>query len=80
MAADFKAIPLLVGLGLQSISLSAAAIPYAKSIIRDMNYSEVHELAASCLKCKTEKEIHQKADEYYNDHFGDKSSAFYNDQ
>lgn len=80
MAADFKAIPLLIGLGLQSISLSPAAIPYTKSIIRDMNYFEVHELAASCLKCKTEKEIHQKVDKYYNDNLGDKSSAFYNDQ
>ena len=54
MAADFRAIPLLIGLGLDSISVSGAAIPYAKNIIRGLDYTQVNELASDCLKCKTE--------------------------
>ena len=36
MAADILAVPLLVGLGLDSISVSASAIPHAKKIIRSI--------------------------------------------
>lgn len=57
MAADILAVPLLVGLGLDSISVSASAIPYAKKIIRGILYSEVKEIAEKCLKMKTENEI-----------------------
>ncbi|MEN8192004.1 MAG: phosphoenolpyruvate--protein phosphotransferase [Bacteroidota bacterium] len=77
MAADFRAIPLLLGLGLESISLSPSAIPYAKSIIRDLDSNEISELAASCLKMKTEKEIHDTIDKFYFSNFGDTSYEFY---
>lgn len=77
MAADFRAIPLLIGLGLDSISVSGAAIPYAKSIIRSLVYSEIKELADECLKFKTEKEIHDKVNKFYFANFGDKSHEFY---
>ncbi|MCK5457787.1 MAG: phosphoenolpyruvate--protein phosphotransferase, partial [Melioribacteraceae bacterium] len=60
MAADIRAIPLLVGLGLESISVSGAVIPYAKSIIRSLDYAQMNILVADCLKCKTENEIHEK--------------------
>ena len=77
MAADFRAIPLLLGLGLESISVSGAAIPYAKSIIRSLDYSMIQDLAAECLKFKTEKEIHDKVNKFYFANFGDKSHEFY---
>ncbi len=77
MAADFRAIPLLVGLGLDSISVSGAVIPYAKSIIRNLDYSQINEFVADCLKCKTEHEIHEKVNKFYFSNFGDSSHEFY---
>lgn len=77
MAADIRAIPLLVGLGLESISVSGAVIPYAKSIIRSLDYAQMNILVADCLKCKTENEIHEKVNKFYFTNFGDKSHEFY---
>lgn len=77
MAADYRALPLLVGLGLDSISVSGPVIPHAKEIIRSLSYSEISGFVAECLVCKTEKEIHDKLDEYYFDNFGKSSREFY---
>jgi len=77
MAADFRAIPLLVGLGLDSISVSGAVIPYAKSIIRSLEYSQINEFVTECLTCKTEEEIHEKVNKFYFSNFGDSSHEFY---
>lgn len=77
MAADYKAIPLLVGLGLDSISVSASVIPHAKEIIRALNYSEISGFVSVCLSCKTEKEIHDKLDKFYSDNFSESSKDFY---
>ncbi len=77
MAANYKAIPLLVGLGLDSISVSASVIPHAKEIIRTLEYSKISVFVNECLKCKTEKEIHDKLDKYYSDNFSESSNEFY---
>lgn len=77
MAADYIAIPLLVGLGLDSISVSGSVIPHAKQIIRALNYAEISELVAVCLKYKTEKEIHDTLNKFYFDKFGESSKEFY---
>ncbi|MBU0476087.1 MAG: phosphoenolpyruvate--protein phosphotransferase [Bacteroidetes bacterium] len=77
MAADYIALPLLVGLGLDSISVSGSVIPHAKQIIRALNYKEISELVAVCLKYKTEKEIHDALDKFYFDKFGESSKEFY---
>lgn len=77
MAANYKAIPLLVGLGLDSISVSASVIPHAKEIIRTLKYSEIKDFVSNCLKCKTEKEIHNKLDEFYSNNFSESSKEFY---
>lgn len=79
MAADIRAIPLLVGLGLDSISVSGAVIPYAKSIIRSLDYGQMSVLVADCLKCKTENEIHEIVNKFYFSNFGDMSHEFYTD-
>ncbi len=67
MAADTLAVPLLVGLGLDSLSVSPSAIPFIKKIIRSLNYSEVSKLAEECLTLKTEEEVSGKLKEFFND-------------
>lgn len=67
MAADTLAVPLLVGLGLDSLSVSPSAIPFIKKIIRSLNYGEVKILAEECLKMKTEDEISCRLKDFFND-------------
>ena len=66
MAADPFAVSLLIGLGLESLSVSASAIPQIKKIIRSIDLKEVEVLANKCLELKTEKDISSSIHEYYN--------------
>ncbi len=68
MAADTLAIPLLVGLGYKSLSMSPATIPYAKRIIRSLNYDYTKKLAKECVDCCTETEITHKLEKFFKDH------------
>ncbi len=67
MAADPFAVPLLIGLGLESISVSASAIPLIKKIIRNLTFTELQSLASECLKYKTEKEINTRMHRFFNE-------------
>ncbi|MEO8399352.1 MAG: phosphoenolpyruvate--protein phosphotransferase, partial [Ignavibacteriaceae bacterium] len=68
MAADTLAIPILVGLGLDLLSMSPATISYAKKIIRGITFKSAEELAKECLKCKNEKDIIDKIEKFFKDH------------
>lgn len=67
MAADPFAVPLLIGLGLDSISVSASAIPLIKRMIRNLSFEELQILADECLKFKTEKEINTRMHRFFNE-------------
>ncbi|MCB0750914.1 MAG: phosphoenolpyruvate--protein phosphotransferase [Ignavibacteriae bacterium] len=71
MAADVLATPLLVGMGLDSLSVSASTIPHIKKIIRSINYSEAKLLAEECLKFVTEKEVSSRIQQFFKEHFID---------
>ena len=71
MAANVLATPLLVGLGLDSMSVSASAIPHIKKIIRSINYEEVKKLAEECLTFSTEHEVKSRLEEFFKEHFKD---------
>ncbi|MCX6150269.1 MAG: phosphoenolpyruvate--protein phosphotransferase [Ignavibacteriales bacterium] len=60
MAANTFAIPLLVGMGLDSVSVSPAAIPYIKKIIRSISFEKARLLAEDCLHCTMMEEVTQK--------------------
>ena len=57
MAGDEKAIPLLLGLGLDEFSMSASSILEARRIIRDLSYAEMQELTDKALNCSTTEEV-----------------------
>ena len=67
MAADTLAIPLLVGLGLDSLSMSPSTILYAKRIIRNFEFKKAKLLAEECLECKTEVEIQKKVKKFFEE-------------
>lgn len=49
MASDSRAVPLLVGLGIDTLSVNPAAAPDTKAAIRGLSYAETKKLAASRL-------------------------------
>ncbi len=67
MAADTLAIPLLVGLELDSLSMSPATILYAKRIIRNFEFKKAKALAEECLQCKSELEVQKKIKKFFDD-------------
>ena len=66
MAADTLAMPLLIGLGLDSLSMSPSTIAYAKRIIRSCDYKKAKRLATQCLKMQSEEEVKAAIEEFFN--------------
>jgi phosphotransferase system enzyme I (PtsI) len=77
MAADPFAAPLLVGLGLESLSISPSIIPQIKKIIRSISYKDAKELAEKCLEMRTEKEINDALHHFYNKRIQDQIKNLY---
>ncbi len=65
MAADTLAMPLLIGLGLDSLSMSPSTISYAKRIIRSCEFKKAKRLAAQCLKLQSEEEVKSTIEEFF---------------
>jgi len=65
MAADTLAMPLLLGLGLDSLSMSPSTIPYAKRIIRSCDYKKAKRLTAQCLKMQSEDEVKALIEDFF---------------
>lgn len=57
VAADPVLTGLLVGLGLDELSVSPAAVPVVKDVIRNMHEARAVELVAKALGCKTAAEV-----------------------
>jgi phosphoenolpyruvate-protein phosphotransferase len=63
MAGDRKAIPLLLGLGLDEFSANPAAIPAAKELIRRLDVSAMTVLAQRALNVASAAEVHTLVDQ-----------------
>lgn len=60
MAADKLAIPLLLGLGLESFSVVSASVPVFKKIVSETSLDDARELAKTCLALATAAELEQE--------------------
>ncbi|KUG25226.1 phosphoenolpyruvate-protein phosphotransferase of pts system [hydrocarbon metagenome] len=79
MASDQVAIPLLIGLGLDSLSVSPALIPVTKQIIRNISYEEVQKLVEKCLTAVTEHEIKNLVTAYFDKSIKEHLKSFFVD-
>jgi phosphoenolpyruvate-protein phosphotransferase (PTS system enzyme I) len=68
MAADTLAMPLLVGLGLDQLSISPATIPYAKKIVRTIHFSNCRDMAEECLNYSTQEEVIERIERFFKEH------------
>jgi len=57
LGADPQAVPILVGLGVDELSVSVPTIPTVKAQIRTMNLAEAQSLAKRALECATAPEV-----------------------
>ena len=57
VAGDPHAVPILVGLGIDELSVSLPAIPAVKAQIRRLNLTTCRELAQRALECATVEEV-----------------------
>ncbi len=57
MAGELHYVPLLIGLGLDELSMNAQTIPEVKSLVRELNYEECRVLAEEALKLATPEEV-----------------------
>jgi phosphotransferase system enzyme I (PtsI) len=65
MAGDPVFMPLLIGLGVDALSMSPPSLPAVKYFVRAMKMSDARELAAEALKMEDPKEIFARAEDFY---------------
>ena len=64
MANDLNMVPLLLGLGVDELSVSAGYVPQVKFLIRRLKHSEAVKLAQWALTCESGTEILARAQEF----------------
>jgi phosphotransferase system enzyme I (PtsI) len=57
MAGDPLAALLLVGMGIDELSMNSSSIPHVKNIVRSISYEQAVEIASKALKLSTSDEI-----------------------
>ena len=64
MASDLLMVPLLLGLGVDELSVAPAYVPKVKFLIRSLNLGEARELANWALSCESGAEILNRVQEF----------------
>lgn len=59
MASDLRYAPLLVGLGLRTLSLTPRSVPPLKTRLRELRVAELRELAERCLTATTASDVEE---------------------
>ncbi|HEY5707183.1 MAG TPA: phosphoenolpyruvate--protein phosphotransferase [Terrimicrobiaceae bacterium] len=57
IAGDAQAVPILVGLGVDELSVSLPSIPTIKAQVRRLSHADCQDLAQRALKCRTGDEV-----------------------
>lgn len=57
LAADRQAVPILVGLGVDELSVNVPAVPIVKAQVRSLMFSNAQQLAEEALTCGTAAEV-----------------------
>ncbi|MNY77249.1 Phosphoenolpyruvate-protein phosphotransferase [compost metagenome] len=64
LAGDPLAVPLLVGLGVDELSLSAGGIPEVKARVREFSLSAARELAEGALTLESAAAVRELAERF----------------
>ena len=69
VASDPQDLILLLGLGLDELSMNPVSVPLIKHMIRSLNYSDAREVFAHCLSLATAQEVNEYVLERVNQFF-----------
>lgn len=75
IASNILAVPLLIGLGYNELSVSEFLLPEIKKLILNVKISECKKLAVKCLESSTQNEIINLLEEFYKKHKGDNNES-----
>lgn len=64
LGGDPEATPVLVGLGVDELSLHPAGIPQIKSVLRELTLEQARLLAGQALRCQTSEEVRDLVREF----------------
>jgi phosphocarrier protein FPr len=59
LGSDPYAVPILIGLGIDELSVTVPSVPLVKAQVRDLKYSELQPLAQQALECSTAREVRE---------------------
>jgi multiphosphoryl transfer protein len=59
LGSDPYAVPILIGLGIDELSISVPSIPLVKAQIRGLRFPELQSLAQQALECSTAREVRE---------------------
>jgi phosphotransferase system enzyme I (PtsI) len=71
MGGNPLAVPLLIGLGIDELSVVPAVLPEIKKIIRSLNYSLMKELAVQVMGASTSDEVERMISKFFKKHLPD---------
>ena len=71
MAADVALIPLLLGLGMDELSVGATSVPRVKMAVRNLAVPECQQLVSEALRQQTAAEILARCLELAGKRYGD---------
>ena len=64
MAGDVVAVPVLLGLGLDELSMRPSALPFVKRLLRSSNHRQLTDLGNRVLHCSDGPEVRSLLDSY----------------
>lgn len=68
IASEVQAVPLLVGLGLQTLSLAPPYLPGVKRMVREVSLSDVQELAREACAAPDARSVRERTRTWIEDH------------
>ena len=66
VASDLEALPFLIGLGVDELSVNFQNIASVKYNIRELNYIDCRDISMLALKCKSAKEVRSLSNKFIN--------------
>lgn len=76
MAGDLFSTPVLLGLGLDELSMRPSAIPHVKRLLRHSTFSRLTGLAKQMLQCGDSSETHALLKQYLADNYPDQFADY----
>ncbi|NWG05223.1 MAG: phosphoenolpyruvate--protein phosphotransferase [Chloroflexi bacterium] len=59
LGSDPYAVPILIGLGIDELSVTIPSVPLVKAQVRDLKFSDLQPLAQQALECATAREVRE---------------------